>query len=222
MRLLADLEGWHDGIADTSPTRPPKQKLTIFSKSGYLPLPARLRAKGVLLCVEIALFRSPKTRGFRLGDETRGIGKDMSAIEAGVRAPENPWREEMRAMLQLSWPMILTRSRPDGDDGDRRAHDGPARAGCAGGGVARREPLFHAADLRDRPDDGGRADDRHRARPQAAFRARRAPHVRQGLSASPSWCRSRSGFSSGRPSRSSSPWARSRGLPRWPAPMCTR
>ena len=36
------------------------------------------------------------------------MGKDMSAIEAGVRAPENPWREEMRAMLQLSWPMILT------------------------------------------------------------------------------------------------------------------
>ena len=32
----------------------------------------------------------------------------MSAIEAGVRAPGNPWREEMRAMLQLSWPMILT------------------------------------------------------------------------------------------------------------------
>ncbi len=32
----------------------------------------------------------------------------MSSIDAGVRAPGNPWREEMRAMLQLSWPMILT------------------------------------------------------------------------------------------------------------------
>ncbi|HEY6632294.1 MAG TPA: MATE family efflux transporter [Rhizobiaceae bacterium] len=32
----------------------------------------------------------------------------MSAIEAGARAPENPWREEMRATLKLSWPMILT------------------------------------------------------------------------------------------------------------------
>jgi MATE family multidrug resistance protein len=35
-------------------------------------------------------------------------GEKMSAIDAGVRAPENPWREEIRAMLQLSWPMILT------------------------------------------------------------------------------------------------------------------
>ena len=32
----------------------------------------------------------------------------MSSIDAGVRAPGNPLREEMRAMLQLSWPMILT------------------------------------------------------------------------------------------------------------------
>lgn len=32
----------------------------------------------------------------------------MSAVEAGARARENPWREEMRATLQLSWPMILT------------------------------------------------------------------------------------------------------------------
>ncbi len=32
----------------------------------------------------------------------------MSAIDAGVRAPETPWRDEIRAMLQLSWPMILT------------------------------------------------------------------------------------------------------------------
>ena len=35
-------------------------------------------------------------------------GEDMSAIDAGVRAPETPWRDEIRAMLQLSWPMILT------------------------------------------------------------------------------------------------------------------
>lgn len=32
----------------------------------------------------------------------------MSAIEAGVTAPANPWRDEIRAMLQLSWPMVLT------------------------------------------------------------------------------------------------------------------
>ncbi len=32
----------------------------------------------------------------------------MSAIEVGARAPEKPWRAEIRAMLQLSWPMILT------------------------------------------------------------------------------------------------------------------
>jgi MATE family multidrug resistance protein len=32
----------------------------------------------------------------------------MSAIDAGVRVPETPWRDEIRAMLQLSWPMILT------------------------------------------------------------------------------------------------------------------
>ena len=32
----------------------------------------------------------------------------MSAIDAGVRTPETPWRGEIRAMLQLSWPMILT------------------------------------------------------------------------------------------------------------------
>ncbi|MDQ6435843.1 MATE family efflux transporter [Mesorhizobium sp. LHD-90] len=32
----------------------------------------------------------------------------MTAIEAGVRAPENPWRGEIKAMLALGWPMILT------------------------------------------------------------------------------------------------------------------
>ena len=32
----------------------------------------------------------------------------MSAIEAVARAPEHPWRAEIRAMLQLSWPMVLT------------------------------------------------------------------------------------------------------------------
>ena len=32
----------------------------------------------------------------------------MSAIEAGATAPANPWRTEMRAMLLLAWPMILT------------------------------------------------------------------------------------------------------------------
>lgn len=32
----------------------------------------------------------------------------MSAIETGARAPATPWRDEVRAMLALSWPMILT------------------------------------------------------------------------------------------------------------------
>ena len=32
----------------------------------------------------------------------------MSAIEAGANARANPWRTEMRAMLLLAWPMILT------------------------------------------------------------------------------------------------------------------
>ncbi|WP_442579882.1 MATE family efflux transporter [Mesorhizobium sp. ASY16-5R] len=32
----------------------------------------------------------------------------MTAIEAGARASENPWRGEVKAMLALSWPMILT------------------------------------------------------------------------------------------------------------------
>lgn len=32
----------------------------------------------------------------------------MSAIEAGVRAPDSPWRDEVRATLTLSWPMVLT------------------------------------------------------------------------------------------------------------------
>lgn len=32
----------------------------------------------------------------------------MSAIEAGVQAPESPWRDEIRATLSLSWPMVLT------------------------------------------------------------------------------------------------------------------
>ncbi|MCV3239416.1 MATE family efflux transporter [Mesorhizobium sp. ZC-5] len=32
----------------------------------------------------------------------------MSSIEAGVRAPESLWRGEIRAMLALSWPMVLT------------------------------------------------------------------------------------------------------------------
>jgi MATE family multidrug resistance protein len=32
----------------------------------------------------------------------------MTAIDAGARAPEHPWRVEVRAMLALAWPMILT------------------------------------------------------------------------------------------------------------------
>jgi MATE family multidrug resistance protein len=32
----------------------------------------------------------------------------MTVFEAGARAPANPWRDEVRAMLALSWPMVLT------------------------------------------------------------------------------------------------------------------
>jgi MATE family multidrug resistance protein len=32
----------------------------------------------------------------------------MSAIEASARAPENLWRDEIKATLALSWPMVLT------------------------------------------------------------------------------------------------------------------
>ena len=32
----------------------------------------------------------------------------MSAIEAGVQALESPWRDEIRATISLSWPMVLT------------------------------------------------------------------------------------------------------------------
>src|SRR5262245_204584 len=32
----------------------------------------------------------------------------MTAIEAGARAPESLWRDEIRATLSLSWPMVLT------------------------------------------------------------------------------------------------------------------
>jgi hypothetical protein len=34
--------------------------------------------------------------------------KEMSAIEASAQAPESPWRDEIRATLSLSWPMVLT------------------------------------------------------------------------------------------------------------------
>ena len=50
----------------------------------------------------------PKAFGIMREPRRERIGKDMSAIDAGVRAPETPWRDEIRAMLQLSWPMILT------------------------------------------------------------------------------------------------------------------
>ena len=32
----------------------------------------------------------------------------MSVVDAGAAAQANPWRTEMRAMLLLAWPMILT------------------------------------------------------------------------------------------------------------------
>ncbi len=32
----------------------------------------------------------------------------MSSIDAGLRAPEKLWRDEIRATLSLSWPMVLT------------------------------------------------------------------------------------------------------------------
>ncbi|QPC86311.1 MATE family efflux transporter [Mesorhizobium sp. NBSH29] len=32
----------------------------------------------------------------------------MSSIQTGVRAPESLWRRELRAMIALSWPMVMT------------------------------------------------------------------------------------------------------------------
>ena len=32
----------------------------------------------------------------------------MSVMEAGARAPENLWRSEIKAMVALAWPMVLT------------------------------------------------------------------------------------------------------------------
>ncbi|MEJ6785638.1 MATE family efflux transporter [Aminobacter sp. Piv2-1] len=32
----------------------------------------------------------------------------MSVIETGAQSPANPWRGELRAMLALAWPMVLT------------------------------------------------------------------------------------------------------------------
>ena len=72
-------------------------------------------------------------------------------------------------------------SRPDRNDGDRRADDGPARFAGACRRFARFEPLFRAADFRARADAGRLADDRHRTRPQPPFGARRAPHRAPGL-----------------------------------------
>ena len=50
----------------------------------------------------------PKAFGIMREPHRERTGEEMSAIDAGVRAPETPWRDEIRAMLQLSWPMILT------------------------------------------------------------------------------------------------------------------
>lgn len=47
--------------------------------------------------------------GFRLhADVPPESWIPMSAIEASARAPENLWRDEIKATLALSWPMVLT------------------------------------------------------------------------------------------------------------------
>ncbi len=71
-------------------------------------------------------------------------------------------------------------SRPDRDDRHRRHDDGPAGAGYTGQRRAWLQSLFHAADLRPRPDAGDLADDRHRAWPSPPFGARPAPHRAAG------------------------------------------
>ena len=203
----------------------PKTDWTTFSlRSASCPcLP--FEAKGAL--PRWASVSAPRKSGFPAVESFQPMhrertGEDMSAIDAGARAPETPWRDEIRAMLQLCLADDPDESRPDGDDRDRRAHDGPARPGCACRGIARRQPLFHAADLRPRADDGRLADDRHRTRPQAPFGARRAPHgaagpVARGHGVDPDLVPALAGR--GDPH---SRWGRSRGWRRWPAPMCIR
>ena len=107
-------------------------------------------------------------------------GEDMSAIDAGVRAPETPWRDEIRAMLQLSWPMILTnlgQTAMTATDVLMMGRLGPdaLAAGSLGANLYFMPLIFGLG-----PDDGGLADDRHRTRPQAPFGARRAPHGAAG------------------------------------------
>ena len=71
----------------------------------------------------------------------------MSAIEAGARAPETPWRDEIRATLSLSWPMVLTNLAQiamTATDVMMMGRAGPRHARRR---RARRQPLFRAADF---------------------------------------------------------------------------
>ena len=100
----------------------------------------------------------------------------MSAIEAGAQAPETPWRDEIRATLSLSWPMVLTNLAQiamTATDVMMMGRAGPRHARRR---RARRQPLFRAADLWARPDERGLADDGGRARPQPPCGARNPPH----------------------------------------------
>ena len=104
----------------------------------------------------------------------------MSAIEAVARAPEHPWRAEIRAMLQLSWPMILTNlgqtamTATDVLMMGRLGSDALA-AGSLGANLYFLPLIFGLG-----PDERRLADDRDRTRPQKPFRARCAPHGAAG------------------------------------------
>ena len=126
----------------------------------------------------------------------------MSAIETGAQSPASPWRYEIRAMLALAWPMILTnlaQTAMTATDVMIIGRLGPdALAAGALGSNLYFAPLIFGLGLMycDLADDGGRT------RPQAPFGARRPPHGAPGPVAAPSSSPSRSGSCCGTPRRS--------------------
>ena len=100
----------------------------------------------------------------------------MSAIEAGAQAPESPWRDEIRATLSLSWPMVLTNLAQIAMTATDvmmmgRAGPGMLAAGALGANLYF-APLIFGLGLM----NATLADDGGRARPQPPFGARHPPH----------------------------------------------
>ena len=96
-------------------------------------------------------------------------------------APRGAWSAEFRATLALAWPLVLTNLSQIALATTDVIMMGWLGPGCARRRRARRQPQFRLPDLRHRPRHRDRAADRHRARPQAPFGARRAPHRAPGL-----------------------------------------